>query len=137
MNPLPAMDKYEQFVDALDFIDDEAMRFEYIIDLGKKVGTGGLADADKIDANLMYGCMSKVWITHRVQGERHYFAGTSDAIIVKGLVHMVTESFSQLRTEQLNAITCDHVEKLNLGALTSQRQIGMLAMLDHLKKAVK
>ena len=134
MNRFPDLEKYDEFVGNLELIDDEDMRFEYIIDVGKKVDDIDFPEAMKVDANLMDGCMSKVWIIDRVDDGRHYFFGFSDAIIVKGLVKMITESFSGLTSEELDALNEDHVRKLNLGALTTQRQVGMLAMLVHLQK---
>ena len=58
-----------------------------------------------------------------------HFAWHSDAIIVAGLVVMMTKSFGGPTSEELNRLNEDHVRKLNLGALTTQRQVGMLAML--------
>jgi len=86
------------------------------------------------DAHLMHGCMSKVWIVHDPNGDSHIFRGQSDAIIVKGLVSMMTGSFSGLTSEELAEVTLDHVRGLNLGALTMQRQVGMMAMLKHMQK---
>lgn len=134
MSVLPELDTYNEFVGNLELIDDEDMRFEYIIDVGKKAGDADFPDAMKVDANLMHGCMSKVWIIDRIEDGRHYFSGFSDAIIVKGLVTMMTGSFSGLTGEQLDALNEEHVRKLNLGALTTQRQVGMFAMLAHLQK---
>ncbi|MEK9722126.1 MAG: SufE family protein [Rhodospirillaceae bacterium] len=128
------MERYEEFAAALEIIDDEDLRFEYIIDIGKKAGDGAFAEEWKTDSNLMHGCMSKVWIVDRMKDGRHYFQGFSDAIIVKGLVTMMVQSFSGLPAEELSALNEDHVRRLNLGALTTQRQVGMLAMLEHMKK---
>ena len=134
MSRLLDLEKYDEFVGNLELIDDEDMRFEYIIDVGKKAGDADFPEVMKVDANLMHGCMSKVWIIDRVDDGRHYFSGFSDAIIVKGLVTMMTESFSGLTGDELDALNEDRVRKLNLGALTTQRQVGMLAMLAHLQK---
>ena len=46
----------------------------------------------------------------------------------------MTESFSGLTGDELDTLNEDHIRKLNLGALTTQRQVGMLAMLAHLQK---
>jgi cysteine desulfuration protein SufE len=117
-------------------IDDEEMRFEYIIDLGKQHSEEApLPKEFKTDDNLMHGCMSRVWIIDEVDAEgRHYFRGASDAIIVNGLVAMMTEAFSGLTAEELMSLTVDQVRRLNLGALTTQRQVGMIAMLKHMQK---
>ena len=88
--------QYEDYADALEMIDDEDMRFEYIIDMGKKVKDEDFPEALRIDPNLMHGCMSRVWLCDEVRDGKHYFSGFSDAIIVKGLVAMMAGSFSGL-----------------------------------------
>lgn len=128
------LSRYQEFVDALEVIDDEEMRFEYIIDLGKQHQGEAFPEAWMTDENLMHGCMSKVWIVDDVRDERHYFCGRSDAVIVSGLVAMMTESFSGLTGEELQELDIEHVRRLNLGALTTQRQVGMMAMLKHLQR---
>ncbi|MEZ5665839.1 MAG: SufE family protein [Alphaproteobacteria bacterium] len=110
------------------------MRFQYIIDLAKDARQDPFPAAAMVDANLMHGCMSKVWIVHEVRDGRHWFHGHSDALIVEGLVHMMTRSFSGLTAAELASISLDHVRRLNLGALTTQRQVGMMAMLKHMQK---
>ena len=135
MNDVAAdLDRYREFVDALEVIDDEEMRFEYIIDLGKQHQAEPFPASAMTDDNLMHGCMSRVWIIDEPRAGRHYFRGRSDAIIVSGLVAMMTEAFSGLTGEELQQLSVDHVRKLNLGALTTQRQVGMMAMLKHLQK---
>ena len=131
--PTEKLATYREFAEALDMLDEET-RFEYIIDLGKQSDDEPFPAAGMADANLMHGCMSKVWILHDVDGERHRFRGHSDAIIVKGLVTMMCRSFSGLTGDELAELTLDHVRKLNLGALTTQRQLGMMAMLKHMQK---
>ena len=125
---------FDEFVSALEMIDDEDLRFEYIIDVGKKSAFKDFPEAQKVEKNLMHGCMSKVWIISSIEDGKLFFKGYSDAIIVRGLVAMMTASFSGLTNEQVQSVSLEEVKKLNLGALTTQRQVGMLAMLEHLKK---
>ena len=131
---MPALEKYQEFADALDIIDDEDMRFEYIIDIGKRVKDEDFPEHLRVPENIMHGCMSQVWLVNNPKDGKNYFSGFSDAIIVKGLVSMMVQSFSGLTTAELDELTVEHVQKLNLGALTTQRQIGMMAMLEHMKK---
>ena len=128
------LETYTEFAETLEAIDDEEMRFEYILDLAKRHKDDPFPETWKSDENLMHGCMSKVWIVDRVEEGRHYFQGHSDAAIVNGLVTMMTRSFSGLTGDELQALTLDHVRRLNLGALTMQRQVGMMAMLKHLQR---
>lgn len=125
---------YNDFVEALEVIDDEEMRIEYILDIAKRRAADPLPESARTDANFMHGCMAKVWITHDVRDHKHYFKGDSDALVVRGLVTMMTEAFSGFTSAEIAGLTLDHVRKLNLGALTTQRQVGMMAMLKHLQK---
>jgi len=124
---------YEEYAETLEALDDE-MRFEYLLDIAKKKRAEPFPEEAMDDAHLMHGCMSRVWILHEMKDDRHYFRGQSDAAIVKGLVAMMTDSFSGLTREELATITLDHIRRLNLGALTTQRQVGMMAMLKHIQK---
>lgn len=127
------LQQYNEFVESLDMLDEES-RFEYIIDIGKAQDDEPFPAEAMTDEHLMHGCMSKVWILHDVDGDRHFFRGHSDAIIVKGLVSMMTRSFSGLTAEELAELDLDYVRRLNLGSLTMQRQVGMMAMLKHMQK---
>ncbi len=130
---MPETEKYQEHVAAMDALDDD-MRFEYIIDLAKAPDRPEFPSDAQVDENLMHGCMSKVWIVHDERDGRHYFKGHSDAVIVEGLVAMMTDSFSGLTTDELREVSLDDVRRLNLGALTTQRQVGMMAMLKHMQK---
>lgn len=130
---MAALEKYNEFVETLQELDDD-MRFEYILDLARRHRNDPFPEECMDDEHLMHGCMSKVWITHEERDGKHHFRGHSDAAIVNGLVNMMTEAFSDLTTEEIAGLTLDHVRKLNLGALTTQRQVGMMAMLKHIQK---
>jgi cysteine desulfuration protein SufE len=126
--------EYDEFAETLEALDDEDMRFEYILDLAKAQEKAHFPEEWMTDQNLMHGCMSRVWIVHQPDGERHIFHGASEAAIVKGLVHMMTNTFSGLTAEEIAGFSVEDIKRLNLGALTFQRQVGMMAMLKHMQK---
>jgi cysteine desulfuration protein SufE len=125
---------YQEFAETLEALDDEDMRFEYILDLAREQDGEEFPEDWKTDDNLMHGCMSRVWIVHDRDGDTHVFHGASEAAIVKGLVRMMTKSFSGLTGDEIAQFSVDDVRRLNLGALTFQRQVGMMAMLKHMQK---
>ena len=49
----------------------------------------------------MPGCLAKVWLKTYKKDNKNYFEGDSDALIVKGLVKIITEAFSGLSTEEI------------------------------------
>lgn len=113
-------------------IEGEEGQFEYLIDYGKK--SSCFAEIDKNEKNLMSGCLAKVWLTIYKKNEKNYFEGDSDALIVKGLVKIIAEAFSGLSTEEIKNVRHDIVNQLGLGpSLSARRQVGMMAMIDHIK----
>lgn len=117
----------------LDFFEDELQKYEYIIDLGKKLEA--FDEKDKIAENIVHGCTSQVWLTHEIKNGKMYFKGTSDAIIVKGLVYMILQIFSDSTIEDLKEIDMDIVHELKLSeVITPNRQSGVIGMMKKIKE---
>ena len=125
--------RVEEIKENLEFFDDELAKYEYIIDLGKKLEE--FKEEDKIPANIVHGCTSQVWLTHEIKDGKFYFYGTSDAIIVKGLVFMILKIFSDSTIEELKQIDMDIVHELNLSEIiTPNRQSGIIGMMKKIKE---
>ena len=113
-------------------LEGEEGQFEYLIDIGKK--NGSLDSQEKIDENKMSGCLAQVWIKFNTKNGKNYFDGDSDALIVKGLVKIITEALSGLTNDEIKNLKHDVVNKLGLGpSLSARRQVGMMSMVDHIK----
>ena len=91
--------RVEEIKEDLDFFEDELQKYEYIIDLGKKLEE--FDEKNKIPENIVHGCTSQVWLTHKQKDGKLYFYGTSDAIIVKGLVYIILKIFSDSTIQEL------------------------------------
>lgn len=86
-------DAIDDIIDTLAFFDDWEERYQYVIDLGKALPP--LDDAQKIDANLVKGCQSQVWLVARVEdGPRIELDIDSDAHIVRGLAAILKAMYS-------------------------------------------
>ena len=95
---------------------------------------GSLTDRDKIEDNKMSGCLAQVWIKHYKKDNKNYFDGDSDALIVKGLVKIITQALSGLTNQDIKDLKHNVVNDLGLGpSLSARRQVGMMAMIDHIK----
>jgi cysteine desulfuration protein SufE len=125
--------RVEEIKEDLDFFEDELQKYEYIIDLGKKLEP--LDDDYKIPTNLVHGCTSQVWLICENKDGKLYFQGTSDAIIVKGLVYMILQIFSGSTIEELKDADMDIVHELNLAeVVTPNRQSGVIGMIKKIKE---
>ena len=126
-------ERVNEIKEDLDFFDDELAKYEYIIDLGKKLEE--FNESDKIPANIVHGCTSQVWLTHEIKDGKIYFRGTSDAIIVKGLVYMILKIFSGSTIQELKDIDMDIVHELKLSeVITPNRQSGVIGMIKKIKE---
>lgn len=125
--------RVEEIKEDLDFFDDELAKYEYIIDLGKKLEE--FDEKEKIPSNIVHGCTSQVWLTHEIKNGKIYFHGTSDAIIVKGLVYMILQIFSDSTIQELKDIDMDIVHELKLSeVVTPNRQSGVIGMMKKIKE---
>ena len=113
-------------------LEGEEGQFEYLIEYGKK--SDCFKEVDKNENNKMSGCLAQVWVKTYKKENKNYFEGDSDALIVKGLVKIITKAFSGLSTEEIKNVRHDIVNQLGLGpSLSARRQVGMMAMIDHIK----
>jgi cysteine desulfuration protein SufE len=88
----PTPTTIDEIRDSFAFFDDWEDRYKFIIDLGRELPP--MPDALKVDANIVRGCQSQVWIDHRVDSGRLYFTIDSDALIVRGLIAIVLAAFN-------------------------------------------
>ena len=122
-----AAEAIEAIGDELAVFDDWMERYQYIIELGRKLPAFPDEWAD--DAHRVPGCQSRVWMEAVMREGRLYFAGASDAAIVSGLVALLLRVYSG-RTPQEIAAT-DPVFLKDLGlleALSTNRGNGIAAM---------
>jgi cysteine desulfuration protein SufE len=125
--------RVEEIKEDLDFFEDELQKYEYIIDLGKKLES--LDEKYQIPLNLVHGCTSQVWLICEQVDNKLIFKGTSDAIIVKGLVYMILKIFSDSTVDELKEIDMDIVHELNLSEIiTPNRQSGVIGMIRKIKE---
>ncbi|MDD3025853.1 MAG: SufE family protein [Aliarcobacter skirrowii] len=125
--------RVENIKEDLDFFDEELAKYEYIIDLGKKLPT--FDEENKTPENLVHGCTSQVWLICEKKENKLFFKGTSDAIIVKGLVYIILEIFSNSTIEELKEVDMDIVKELGLSeVITPNRQSGVIGMIKKIKE---
>ena len=93
---------------------------------------------EKTDTNKVKGCVSQVWLISNISGGPDpmiNFRGDSDAHIVKGLVAITLEIFSNRKSSEilsLNAI--EILRELGLDEhLSLQRANGLKAMIAKIK----
>ena len=87
--PLPTT---EQILEDLDFFDDWEERYKYLIDLGEEMPK--MTPQMQTRERLVKGCQSNVWIDAQPVAGKLTFTVDSDAIIVRGLLALVTAAYN-------------------------------------------
>jgi len=111
----------------LDVFDDWMDRYQYIIDLGRKLPAFPPAWMD--ETHRVQGCQSKVWMEAAHADGRLFLAGASDAAIVSGLVALLLRVYSGRAPAEIAATDPGFLRELGLiGALSTNRGNGVAAM---------
>ena len=123
--------------ETFEFLDDWEDRFQYLIDLGRKLPA--LPDADRIEANKVHGCQATVWLTLDVSRESPstiQLRATSDAHIVNGLIAIVMALYCGRSAEEAVRVNAEALfARLGLEEhLSPTRRNGLHAMLQRVRK---
>lgn len=124
---------FETLVDDFEFFDAWEDRYRYLIDLGRKLPP--MDEADKVEANRVRGCISKVWVVPRNEGGHLAFDADSDSHIVRGLVALARILFHDKTRDQVQAVDLDEVfSKLGFDAhLSVNRRNGFQSLVKTLQ----
>ncbi|GGW24268.1 cysteine desufuration protein SufE [Gemmobacter lanyuensis] len=129
---------FEDIVETFEFLDDWEDRYRHVIELGKAfpdLDPAFQAPAFKVD-----GCASQVWLRPLVEGQgpaaRFDFQGTSDAMIVRGLIAVLHALYSGLTAAEVGKVDAPaELARLGLNEhLSSQRSNGVRAMVERIRQ---
>lgn len=126
----------EDIKEDLNFFDDELDKYQYLIDLGKKLEL--IDESQQKDDYLVQGCTSQVWLIPTVKEDKLYLVGTSDAIIVKGLVYVILQIFNGKSLNEINTFDINILNELGLTEIiTPNRQSGVQGMIKKIMEVAK
>ena len=122
----------DEIIEEFELFDDWADKYEYIIDLGKKLK--GLPEAQKTEDNIIKGCQSRVWLNARKEENDLIFEADSEAIIVKGLVNMLIRVLSGHTTKEIAESDLYFMDKIGMSShLAQTRSNGLASMVKQMK----
>ncbi|MBO1327289.1 SufE family protein [Acetobacter suratthaniensis] len=129
-----AAEAIEAIRDELELFDDWMERYQYIIEMGRKLPP--FPENWQNDAHRVPGCQSQVWLEEKAEGDRLYFAGLSDAAIVSGLVALLLRVYSGRTRAEIAATDPSFLRELGLvQALSTNRGNGVEAMARAIRSA--
>ena len=122
----------EELIEEFRFFDDWMDRYQYLIDLGRRLPE--FPESDRVDANKIRGCQSQVWFVADNKDGRLEFRAISDAAIVSGLIAVLLRIYSGRRPQEILETPPDFIAALELEQhLSPTRSNGLGSMLKAIR----
>ncbi len=131
-----AADAQAAIADEFAFFGDWSERYQYLIDLGRKLPA--FPDDWKTEEHRLQGCQSMVWIVPSGDAAKLDFAAISDSAIVSGLVFLALRVYSGRPAAEILATEPDYISAIGLARhLSPTRSNGLAALLAFIKDSAR
>lgn len=123
----------DELVEEFALFDDWEERYRYLIDMGRSLPP--MDDSLKIDANLVPGCTSRVWMSEDIRDGRLHFVADSDAHIVRGLIAILDRVYQGCALDEIGGIDIGGAfAQVGLDQnLSPNRRSGFYAMVERIR----
>ncbi len=128
---------FPEIKETLEMLTSWEERYGYIMELGQMLPS--LPDDLKREEFKVRGCASQVWLVPQFTGEKLSWRADSDALIVKGLTHMLLSFLAELDVRDINEENIkEEFGALGLDAhLSAQRANGFSAMIHRVEQDIR
>ncbi len=131
LEPTPT-DAQAAIRDEFAFFSDWSERYQYLIDLGRKLPA--FPDSDKTEEHRLLGCQSMVWIVPSGDATKLDFRAVSDSAIVSGLIYLALRVYSGRSAAEILANDADYIDAIGLAKhLSPTRNQGLAALLAFIR----
>jgi len=122
----------QEIINEFNFFPDWLERYQYIIELGKKLPQFPLDK--KIEKYKVQGCQSQVWLYKESDNGKLLFYATSDAVIVCGLLAIILRIYNNRTKEEILLTPPRFIRELGLDKhLSMNRTNGLYAVLKQIE----
>ena len=122
--------------DEFAFFGDWSERYQYLIDLGRKLPP--FPDEWKTEEHRLHGCQSMVWIVPEGDASRLDFHAASDSAIVSGLIYLALRVYSGRSAREILDTEADYIADIGLARhLSPPRSNGLAALLQFIRDAAR
>lgn len=119
--------------DEFGFFSDWSERYQYLIDLGRKLPP--FREEWKTEEHRLLGCQSMVWIVPEGDAQRLDFHAISDSAIVSGLIYLALRVYSGRSAADILAAPPDYISDIGLSRhLSPTRSNGLAALLEFIRE---
>lgn len=121
--------------DNLELFENWQERYQFIMEQGRKLR--GIPESDRKDSMLVRGCQSQVWMDINISSGVLAVRADSDALIVRGLIAIITDIYDQQPVQAVIAYDHKFAERLGLvDHLSPTRANGLFAMQQYIIETI-
>lgn len=126
-------DRADQIVARFQSLSSWEDRYKLLIDLGRQAPE--LAKEFKTEENKVRGCQSQVWMRAWLsEDQKVLFEADSDALLVKGLVSILVQVYSNTDPSDILQFPPEFIKQLGFDSnLSPSRTNGLHAMLKQIR----
>ena len=130
---MESLEKIQQSIsEEFEIFDTWMEKYEYIIDLGKKLET--FPSDQMIDENKVHGCQSSVWFVTSLEDGLFKCKATSDSAIVSGLIALLLRIYDNQKPSEIIETEPKFISMIGLNEhLSPTRNNGLNLMIARIK----
>ncbi|MBD7954128.1 SufE family protein [Stenotrophomonas sp. Sa5BUN4] len=118
------------------FFGDWSERYQYLIDLGRKLPV--FPEEWKTEEHRLLGCQSMVWIVPEGNADALHFRAVSDSAIVSGLIFLALRVYSGRSAQEIIDTEPSYIQEIGLSRhLSPTRSNGVAAMLAFIRETAQ
>lgn len=125
-------ERQRELIAEFSFIEDPHERLAAVVDRARLLPR--LPEHERVDANLVPGCTSRVWLLGGCEGGRCHFRYDCDSPLVKGLVSVLIDTYEGAAPAEVVATEPTALAELGLlRDLSPTRRNGLAAVRRQLE----
>jgi len=123
----------QQLIDDYLLIENSQERFSALVDRAR--AHPGVPESEHCDANLVPGCVSRVWLVGEVENGVCRFRADAESSILRGIVSLLANLYSGHPPEEVLATEPEFLERLHLlDHLSPTRRKGLRHVRTRMKE---
>ena len=117
-------EKQRQLIEDYSIIPDPQERLTAVVDQARR--RPPLPDSERTEANRVKGCVSQAWVVGEVRGGHCFFRSDADSPLVRGLLALLCDFYSDASSTEVAATEPALLEELGLARNLSPTRLNGL-----------
>jgi len=125
-------ERINQVVARFNVHSDWEDRYKELIQIGKNLTS--YPEEQRVEKFKVKGCQSQVWLFPEFKDSKLFLHADSDALLVKGIVGLLTQVYSGLSPQEILATPADFLKEIGITEhLSMNRSNGLASMLKQIQ----